>query len=228
MDEAPLEENIIIREAEDTVALVRNLVVTDRVSYETMANGVLLLRKSVKYFEELYRPRIKQATAVADALRADMRKLQQPAIEAQQYGDKQLSDYDSEQERIAQVEQLRLQAEQKRRDDEEREQLAKLAEAAGEIDAANEIRETASTEPVVVVPKETPKVQGLSFREDWKFTIEYPALIPPRFHRLDKNPKGEWSCKCIQDIGAEVSRLKSSAKIPGVKVWAEKTPVGRG
>jgi hypothetical protein len=214
--------------ATDMVTMVNTLKVVDRTSYELMANSVLALRKAVKYFEELYRPRIQQSDAVTKALREDMRKLQARPLEAQEYGDKQLSDWDTEQDRIAQLEQLRLQAEGTKRDEEERLQLAALAEQAGDKALAEEIINTPSREPVVVVHKNVPKIEGLSYREDWKPEITVWQSIPPRYHRMEKNPKGEWHCHVMQDVAAEVKRLKSTAKIPGVKAVAIKVPIGRG
>src|SRR6266446_5536692 len=121
----------VLKENSLTVAnQVHALKVVDRTTYETMGNYVLTLRKVVRYFEDLYRPRITQADNVTKGLRADMRNLQAPALAAQAYGDGQLTAYDREQERIAREKQLKEQGEQDRREAEERKQLAELAKKA--------------------------------------------------------------------------------------------------
>jgi hypothetical protein len=221
-------EEMEIETANSAVATVKNLKVVDARTYEIMGNGVLLLRKAKKFFSDRAKPRIDEARKLVENLRRDLDADLKPIEEAQEYGDAELARWDTEQRKVAEAEQARLQAEQRKRDEEERLQLAGLAEQAGEKQLAEEIISAPNTEPIIVVPKATPKVEGLSFREDWLFEIQYPQMIPPLYHRLQANPKGEWSCKCIQDIGAEVKRLKSETRIPGIRVYMKKTPVGRG
>lgn len=214
--------------AKDIVDVVKNLAVVDGRTYELMANGVLLLRKARKYFEARSNPLISEAWKHYKHLGAQLAEDVKPIDEAQKYGDKQLADYDDRQEKARQAEQLRLEAEKKQKDEQERLELASLAEQLGEKTLADSILTTPSNEPPPVVYKDVPKVAGLSFREDWRFEIVDPGAIPLRFHRLEANSKGEWSCKCVADIANEVKRLKSTARIPGVRVFAEKVPVGRG
>lgn len=216
------------KSAHDVVDVVKNLTVVDARTYELMANGVLLLRKARKYFEARSKPLIEEAWKhykhLGEQLKADL----EPIDAAQKWGDRQLADYDDAQAKAAQAEQLRLEAEKRAKDDEERLQLAGLAEQLGDKSLADNILSAPNTEPPPVVYKDVPKVAGLSFREDWRFEILDPGAIPLRFHRLEANGKGERSCKCVTDIANEVKRLKSTARIPGVRVFAEKVPVGRG
>jgi hypothetical protein len=214
--------------AKDVVDVVRNLSVVDGRTYELMANGVLLLRKARKYFEARSKPLIEEAWKHYKHLGAQLAEDLKPIDEAQKYGDKQLADYDDRQEKARKAEQLRLEAEKKEKDEQERLELAALAEQLGAKTLADSILTTPSNEPPPVVYKDVPKVEGLSFREDWRFEIVDPGAIPLRFHRLEANSKLEWSCKCVQDIANEVKRLKSTARIPGVRVYSEKVPVGRG
>jgi hypothetical protein len=221
-------ETLDEKTATDAVAVVKNLKVVDARTYELMANGVLLLRKAKKFFEERAKPRIEEAWQHHKNLVADLKTDLAPIEEAQKYGDWQLSAYDQEQERIARAEQARLEAEKRKRDDEEKLQLAALAEQAGQKELANQILETPNTEPSPVVQKAVPKVDGLTFREDWKFEVTNWKEVPALYHRMMQNAKGEWHCHVMQDIGADVSRLKQTANIPGVRVYMVKTPVGRG
>ena len=215
-------------EARDLPRFILNLRVTDRHTYQQMGAGVLLLRKAKKFFEDRLRPRIAEAHEHHANLIRDLKKDTDPIDAAQKYGDSELSDYDAEQTRLANVEQLRLQAEQRKRDDEERKQLAALAKKAGEKELAKEILAAPSAEPVIVVHKDVPKIEGISFSQRWDFEITDWAKIPARFHRMEKNPKGEWSCKCMKDLGSEVERLKDTANIPGVRVFKVSGVRGRG
>ncbi len=195
------DETITEANARNLPATILNLKVTDSRTYELMANGIQLLNKAWQFFEDRARPRINDAYKLHHNLLADLKKDHDPINDALKYGKKQLGDYDSEQERIAKIEQQRLEAEAKEREELERMQLAELAERAGNKELAEEIISTPSPEPVVVVSKDVPQVQGLSFREDWKFEITNRQIIPFKYHRLTQNPKGEWRCECLADIG---------------------------
>jgi hypothetical protein len=214
--------------ARGVVDTVKNLKVVDAGTYELMGNGVQLLRKAKKFFEDRARPRIAEAHEHWKGLLSDLQKDTAPIEAAQKYGDAQLGDYDAEQTRLANLEQLRLQAEQRKRDDEERKQLAALAKKAGEKELAKEILAAPSVAPVVVVHKDVPKIEGISFVQRWDFEITDWSKIPARFHRMEKNPKGEWSCKCMKDLGSEVERLKDTANIPGVRVFKVSGVRGKG
>jgi len=211
-----LSEEVLKENALTVANQVHALKVRDQATYETMANYVLTLRKVVRYFEDLYRPRIKQADEVTKALREDMRNLQAPALAAQAYGDGQLTAYDREQERSAREKQLKEQAEQDRREAEERRQLAELAKKAGEKQLAKEIMAAPSEAPPVFVPKETPKVEGLSYREDWKFEIVDADTLPREYLMPDESK-----------IGKIVRALKLTTNIPGIRVYSVKVPIGR-
>jgi hypothetical protein len=210
-----------------TVSTVNALKVVDRVSYETMANYVLLFRKGIKEIKERAEPRIAEAWKHHKNLVADLKKDLEPIEKAQAYGDSQLVIWDNEQAKIAEREQLQLQALARAREEEERLQLAALAEQAGDKELAEQIINTPSPEPVVVVQKDVPKVEGLSYRQDWKFEVVDWKQIPARYHRMAQNAKGEWHCHVMQDVGAEVSRLKETSAILGVRVYSVKVPIGR-
>lgn len=219
------------KQAVDIVAQLKNFPVVDRQSYQTVANWVLVLRKAKKFFEDRARPRIDEAHKHWKGLLADLQKDLTPIEAAQKYGDRQLSAWDDEQERLRNLEQVRRDAEKKRKEDEERKQLAELAKKLGDKQLAKEIREAPSEAPPVFVQKDVPKVEGLSYREDWKFVIEKPSEIPTKYHRItakaNKDNEIEYKCNCIEDIGFEVRRLKNTADIPGVRVYPKKVPIGR-
>jgi hypothetical protein len=192
------------------------LKVIDHASYETMAQFVLTLRKMVKYFEDLYRPRIKQADDVTKALREDMRRLQQPALVAQAYGDNELAAYDALRERIAEEKRLKEQAEKDEHEKREKEQLAELLRKLGQNDSAQDVLTAPSEEPPVFVPKDTPRIAGLTYREDWKFEITDLSVVPREYLIADD-----------VKIGRVVRALKGTTNIPGVRVYSVRVAIGR-
>jgi len=119
--------------------------------------------------------------------------------------------YRDEQERKMKEERARLEAETRRQEEEHRLAVALEVEAAGNQAEADAIM----AEPVSVAPvfvqAPVPKVDGVVFREVWKFRITDPNLVPRQYMVPDE-----------KRIGAVVRALKSQAKIAGVEVWSEK------
>lgn len=206
-----MEENKEIEKFHGEAERALSLHVVDAPTYQEMAALVLTARKAIKYFEELYRPRITQANEVVKALRSDMQKLQEPAVKAKEHGDKELAVYQQAEEQKARAEQLRLQREAKEREEKEKLELASLAEQAGEKQLAEDILNAPSVEPVAVVAPATPKVEGLSYSTSWDFEIENESLIPREFLIVD-----------AVKIRRVITALKETANIPGVRAFSKK------
>ena len=115
------------------------------------------------------------------------------------------------QEAARRAEQARLDAEARKRADALRERAAKAAEAGKDARAAAlDAQAAAVVAPVLVNP--TPKVSGVQLREVWKFAIEDAAALP-REYTMPDEPK----------LRRVVQALKAETRIPGVRVWSEKT-----
>jgi len=128
-----------------------------------------------------------------------------------------LLSWDQEQERLRRKEQERLQAiadaEAKRQAEEARLQAAIDAEEAGDTEGSKAILEAPPAPvmaPPVVLATTTPKVSGLSTRQNWKFQIVDASLIPREYLVPDE-----------KKIGGVVRALKDQTKIPGIKVYPE-------
>jgi hypothetical protein len=67
-----------------------------------------------------------------------------------------------------------------------------------------------------IIPRATPKVEGMSFRDNWRFEITDPNLIPREYLSVD-----------TVKIGGVVKVMKDGASIPGVRVFCEKIAVSR-
>lgn len=134
--------------------------------------------------------------------------------------------YNAQQDRLRQEEQRRIrEAEQKRLDD-ERAARAKALEKQGQKDAAAIVRNTPVTAPVTTLPSAVPTVQGLTFREEWKWQPiggDTPAnrkaaaqLVPREYVKLDDVA-----------LNALAKNMKGTVKVPGIEFWSEKVPVRR-
>ena len=121
-----------------------------------------------------------------------------------------MADYDAEQERIRKAEQLRLEAEARAREEERKLNEAIAVAATDPVQADAIMEETIIVAPVIL-PKSTPKVEGMVYREIWKFEITDAGKIPRQFMTPDEKA-----------IGGVVRSLKGQTNIPGVRVYSEK------
>lgn len=207
------------------IAEINTVQIVDASTYAHVANLVMLCRQAEKYFEQLYRPRIQEANKLADGLRNDMRALQEPARTAVRFGERAMMDWRAAEQRKADEAAFKLRADQQKKRDEEKAALAEAAAEAGDTELAQTILEEHVEPAPIVIKPDIPKIEGLSVREDWDFEVTDWKQIPARFHRMEQNAKGEWSCKAPQDIGAEVRRMKQTANIPGVRAYKVETTV---
>ena len=95
---------------------------------------------------------------------------------------------------------------------------AESLQAIGETELAEQVIQQAveAPPPVVVLPKETPKMKEMQARETWQFEVVDEKLVPREF--MSPDPK---------KIGAVVRSQKKLASIPGVRIWSEKNFHGR-
>lgn len=119
--------------------------------------------------------------------------------------------YDDEQRRIA-AEEQRKADEKARKEREALEARAKKAEESGKVEKAAELQTRAATVVAPVITRDPPKVAGVQMREAWKFEVTDPAQVPREYLVVDESK-----------IRKVVQALKGDTKIPGVRVWPEKT-----
>ena len=155
----------------------------------------------------------KELTRPLDDVKAKIMDKYRPAVDtlnvAYKLFDKGLSDYLAIQERIRQKQQRKLEAEaEKKRQEAE-------AKAKEWVDKGNEkkVEEWLDKAENVIAPvvPETPKVEGITTRQDWDFEIINPNEVPRDF--------------CIPDekaIRAFIKATKGTKPIAGVKIF-EKT-----
>ena len=99
----------------------------------------------------------------------------------------------------------------------EAERLLKAAgadEEAAKAGVAAQAEETAAAAPVVQVKPNIPAVQGTVSRQNWKFRITNPALIPLTFRMPDEVAIG----RMVRDAK---DKKKAEAQCAGIEVWVE-------
>jgi hypothetical protein len=143
--------------------------------------------------------------------------------------DKLLTGYRQAQAEKARLEQERVNAAIRK----EEERLRKLAEARavraeakGDVERAEEIRENVPSIPIPVVQAEPPKLAGVAFRTDWKAEVvgmmDLARAVAAGQVPIDALlPNDKY-------LGQTARALKSSMRWPGVRVWSVEVPVNSG
>ena len=198
----------------------RAVVVVDAESYTRAGEIWKALRDMMKKMDETFDSIIKKAHEAHREAIAKKAEHYKPLEDAQRLLKKVMGDYDLEQERIRQAEQARL-AEIARKEEEDRRlEEALLAEEFGDAEEAAAILEEPVHVAPVVVPKATPKVQGLSYREIW-------AAEVVNIRELCRAvADGRASTECIQanmpTLNRMATALKSTMNVPGVRAYSRR------
>lgn len=140
-----------------------------------------------------------------------------PAKRAETAVKKKIVVWSTEQERIRQKEQDRLDAEAKKRAEDEKLAEAQEAEDMGDTDLANEILDEPVTAMAPVVKTARPKVAGVSLSKKVVFEITTPSLLPKMYMMPD-----------VPKIRKQVAATGMDTNIPGVTVRLETGVSARG
>ena len=194
----------------------KKIEVIDNQGYEATCE----YRKTVKAYEkrvhEYADADISSADKLHGSLIAKRNELLSPVELVLPKIDQALRDYDNEQDRLRKAEEVRLQALARKQEEDRRLADAALLEAQGDKKEADAVLAEPVHVPPVVLAKTTPKVQGISYKEIWKYKIVDASRIPPAYLKPDE-----------VRIGQVVRALKGSCNIPGVKAYPDKTVAGR-
>jgi hypothetical protein len=198
--------------------------IRDHDEYATVGRYLTSVKAFQKRVTEFFAPHKARALAAHRALCDDEKKALAPALADEAACKSALVAFDTAQEVIRQREELRLQ--EIARQDAETRRLNEAAALEREGNAMNDpellyeahqLMEQPLESAVVILERTTPKVSGLSYREQWRFRITDPAKVPREFLVVD-------SVK----IGGVVRALKGETKIPGVQVYSEKVAAASG
>lgn len=186
--------------------------ITDNESYLLFAGELQEIKRRQKVIDDRLEPEKKKAYAAYMAWNDLIKELKAPLLAREAFDKKEMAAWDAEQERIRREEERRLQEEARKREEEARLQAAIEAEQQGEKEEAEAIiNEPPAYVPPVVLPKSTPKVQGISYRDNWTFRITDPNKIPREYMVPNETA-----------IRKVVSALKDKSNIPGIEVYNER------
>lgn len=194
--------------------------ITDSKSYEVAGFLWKTIGEVMKEVKETFDPIVDAAFKAHKKACEQRSKYFDPLAKAQKEVKRLMGVWEAEREAERQAEQKRLEEIARKEEEERRLQEAIEAEeqakanGATEQEAAQEA-EAIINEPVyvapVVLPKETPKVKGLSFRTVWKFRITNLDAIPRQYMIPDEKA-----------IGAIVRSSQGRIRIAGVEPYEER------
>jgi hypothetical protein len=180
-------------------------------TYIKAGSFITTIKEMIKEVEDTFTP-ICEAAFKAHRLAVEKRDYYlNPLKNAQKSIKGLMNSYDLAEEQKRLEEQRKLEEIARRVEEERKLREAIEAEEAGEQEVAEAIMEEAVYVPPVVLPKETPKVKGISFRTIWDFEIVNASLLPRQYLTPD-----------LVKIGGVVRSLKDQANIPGVKVFSKR------
>lgn len=186
-----------------------------------LLKGIKALRAKVA---ETFDSHIQRAFQAHRALTAEKQKAEAPLAEAERVVKAAMVAFDQEQLRIARERQHQADEAARRREEDERLARAAAMETearefgdAGLKAAADLLLEQPA--PVVVAPLvevETPKVAGISMRDNWKFRVVDEAAIPREYLMRDDTK-----------IGRVVKAMKDGTNIPGIVAYNDPVVASR-
>lgn len=175
------------------------------------ANDMLLNIKALrKEIASVFDPIIEKAHNAHKEALAQKKKAEEPLVEAEGIIKPRIASYMEEQERIKKAEEERLRQEALKAEEERRLAEAVQLEKEGHKEEAEQVLQEPVIIPPPIVENTTPKLNGTSIRQIWKFRIVNPAKIPHDFMTPD-----------LVKIGGYVRSMKQNAKIPGIEVYPE-------
>lgn len=218
------------RNPEDAIATAmvvanqaKQLQITTAAAYEVAAQEIVRLAGEISRRKAFFAPMKEAAFRTHREICARETEALKPLQDAQQLLDSGIRSYRAAEERRRREEQDRIDAENRRKAQEEAAQRAReladerarALEARGQTEKAAEVRANPAPVapayvPPAVVHKDVPEVQGLSFAKDFDFEIVDETQIPlsHEYYTLDD-----------KKIRAKVKRLKQHCQIPGVRVF---------
>jgi hypothetical protein len=207
--------------------------IVDKPSYTAAAEflkGVKALRKEIA---DTFDPHISRAFQAHRALCTEKSTAEAPLTEAERVIKDAMTKYDTDQKELELAE-LRRQQEVARQQLaaqrlDEAVALEEAAQATGDAAlalAATELLDAPIETPPVVVPKMTPKVAGITYRETWSGVVtdlaalvKHVALHPQYLNLLLPN---------MPAINALARSMRDKLKVPGIAAVAKKDVAASG
>jgi hypothetical protein len=191
-------------------------------------------RKRIKAFIDRVKPEFDKVCAAAKKAHDDACRLRAMFFDRLEtmwtVSGQMLKRYDDKQEAARRAEERRLADEEFERQRRARNEEAALLKKQGQPDMAAALRRQEIVAPAVVLPRTTPKVEGLTFRDNWKWRpiggnspenrARTVALMVPAQYR-------QYVTLNDTVLTALARSSKGAIKVPGVEFYNDRIPVQR-
>jgi len=214
-----LENNDLGKELAPVIQEANGIVIDDDQTFGIADDFLVKIKTAKNKINEVFDPMVEQTHGAWKTALAQKKQFFEPLDQAEKAIKYRMAAYVDEQEKIRMAEQMRQEAELRKAAAEEAQLRAAELKAAGDQEAAAEvIQQAQEIQPVVILPKATPKIEGQSQKKVWKFSITDATKINPQFMIPNESAIGasvrSLGDKAVQVVGA------------GIKVWQE-TQIGR-
>lgn len=184
-------------------------------AYQLICASIQSMASSIKRVKEHYDPKIADARVPWDNLCAERKDVLDTIAQAQTMANRLKFDYEEEQERIRRAEELRLEAAENERIQNEAKELAADLKSHGDTKGAREVlAEAKVTTAVITVPSSVPSMAGMySKKPTWEYEIIDASKVNESY--LHKVPNEEKIAELVKRLGLGAEQLigKGSIKI---------------
>jgi len=216
---------VVEKEAMSLVTQANAIVISDNASYKTAMDMLPKIKVARKVVKNVFGSVADQAYKAWKAAKDVYNKFEAPLVEAETRLKNDGGKWQYEQQQKADEERRVLEARKEEREEERQKKLAKELAKSGQKELAKAVLE----QPIVVAPievkSEPPKVEGVSFRENWKAEVidlkalaKYVLSNPSMINLLLPN---------MPALNSMAKGMKANMSIPGVKVVSERVVSSR-
>jgi vancomycin resistance protein YoaR len=197
------------------LAAARAIEVTDEPSHLRALDLAMECTKRQRKVEETWCESREMAHKAWKTITETIASFTKPLAEAAKICNQKAYAWKRAEDERRQIEAQRIERENAKKVEDERLRQAEALAKAGKPALADAVLEQ-PIEVRPVVAEEVAKPAGVSYRENWQYTIVDEAVLPREFLMPDESK-----------IGKVVKAMKAATKIPGIKVWDAGTMVVR-
>lgn len=211
----PQPPSIFKRSAEEMKLRISSfgLRITDTDSYRRVCEFITGIASSKKRVLEHYDPKIADARVPWDNLCQEKKDVLDTIAQAQTMANHLKFDYEEDQERIRRAEEMRLEAAENKRIQDEAKRLAEDLKAQGDKAGAREVlAEAKVTTAVITVPSTVPSMPGMYTKKaTWEYEIVDAAKVNESY--LHKVPNEEKIAELVKRLGLGAEQLIGKGSI---------------
>lgn len=191
-------------------ARARSIEIKDNESFIRAGELLKAIKDIRREIDETFDSVIKKAHEAHKEAVGQKKKAENPLVEAEGIIKPKIASYMAEQERIRREEERRLQEEARKREEEARLAEAVHLEQIGEPEeVVQSVLEEPIAPPVIVLPKATPKVEGISSRKAWKYRPKNPLNVKREYLILDEKKIGA----LVRQLGPQAEEIIGKGSI---------------